>query len=89
MSEQQIEDRLLAQEEFLKKVQEERVKQNLKWGWQSHDGPKYYIILMEEIGELARGILEHRKENTTEEMVHSAAVLCAMYEQHVNDRSLS
>lgn len=42
----------------LTKVFDERARQDEKWGEQNHDSPYYYAILMEEVGEVARSIVE-------------------------------
>lgn len=40
-------------------VYDERISQLEKWGVQSHDLDKWLVILTEEVGELAKAILEH------------------------------
>lgn len=69
-------------------IYRERERQNAKWGIQRHDFPTWYVILGEEIGEVAQAIQSEKgwskvtdKSNLYEEIIHSAAVLVAMAEQ--------
>lgn len=69
----------------LKEILNERRQQELKWGQQNHDGPFYLTILMEEVGELAEAILEHRAKvwpdgNIRKEAIQIAAVATAIVE---------
>jgi len=63
----------------------ERIEQYKKWGDQRHDLQFWYIILMEEIGEVAKAILEDRgeecnKKRIGKELVQSGAVIVAILE---------
>ena len=75
--------------EFVEQIKEERIRQNGKWGWQQWDGYKWLTILAEEFGEIANAILEHDHDGIEKEIIQTAAVCCAMYEQHKTDRSLA
>lgn len=61
-------------------IQQERDRQNEKWGPQNHNPMKWLTILMEEVGEAAKEILEHRPLMYRAEMVQVAAVAQAMIE---------
>ncbi len=63
----------------------ERRRQNLKWGVQNHDNPTWILILMEEIGEVAKAALPPKhggedEEALKEELVQAAAVILAFLE---------
>lgn len=58
----------------------ERSRQYQKWGLQDHDEDKWMTILMEEIGEVARAILEDDPNNYREELIQVAAVAFAAIE---------
>ncbi len=44
--------------EILKEIEQERENQILKWGPQNHTPEKWLVILMEEVGEAAKDVLE-------------------------------
>jgi hypothetical protein len=56
----------------------ERARQDAKWGVQDHDAPYWLGILVEEVGELAKDIIEHR--GIYLELVQVAAVAVAWLE---------
>lgn len=62
------------------KIQDERYRQDLKWGLQTHDPLKWLAILGEEVGEANRAILESDMSSYEEEMIHVAAVAVAALE---------
>lgn len=74
--------------EFTELIREERQRQERKWGEQNHDPEKWTVILMEEIGEMAKMILELgklkgqplAKDLLEDELIQCAAVLKAMWE---------
>jgi NTP pyrophosphatase (non-canonical NTP hydrolase) len=71
----------------LSEVGAERANQEAKWGQQDHDGPLYLTILTEEVGEVAKAILDHRYKkqpaaHIREELVQVAAVAVAMIEAY-------
>jgi hypothetical protein len=43
---------------LLQIVKNERLSQELKWGAQKHSPEKWMVILMEEVGEAAKDVLE-------------------------------
>ncbi len=64
-------------------VVEERRFQEKKWGQQNHPAAYYYLILAEEVGEVARAILENKTTPIAalrKELVQVAAVAIAMVE---------
>jgi len=76
-------------------VNEERERQDTKWGEQNHLPYFWLVILMEEIGELSKAILEndeqfrHPDRDIENELIQSAAVLKAMYESGVRNGWIS
>ena len=73
----------------LRSVLAERARQDAKWGIQNHHPRDYFLILTEEVGELAQAIAdglvfatptEEAVEHVREEAVHVAAVALAMVE---------
>lgn len=61
-------------------VIEEQKRQHEIWGEQNHGSFKYLSILVEEIGEIAKAILEHDTENIRVEVIHSAAIAISFVE---------
>lgn len=64
--------------QFLPEVLEERQRQIEKFGEQNHDDLTWLAILMEEVGECAKAILE--KSNLREELIQVVAVIFAWIE---------
>jgi hypothetical protein len=58
----------------------ERMRQDAKWGEQNHNDWKWLTILTEEIGELAKCILEDDSVNGVKELGECAAVCVAWME---------
>lgn len=56
-------------------IQLERNDQDEKWGEQRHSDEKWLTILLEEIGEAAKAVLEENDEALLVEVVQVAAVL--------------
>ena len=74
-------------------VEQERVRQEQKWGEQNHNPDLYLVVLMEEIGEFAQASLQTRfggshggQENMRIEAVHVAAVALAIVECLYRDK---
>ena len=66
---------------ILVEVQDERMRQDIKWGSQRHLAPeKWVAILGEEFGETARAVLEHDPDHEREELIQVAAVAVARVE---------
>lgn len=66
-------------------VHQERQRQDEKWGEQNHNPYIWIAILLEEIGELARAVMEyHFREGATKdinnELIQVVAVAKAMFE---------
>lgn len=76
-------------------VNEERGRQESKWGEQNHSPYFWLVILMEEIGELSKAVLEndgqfrHPDRDIEKELIQSAAVLKAMHESGVRSGWIS
>lgn len=64
----------------LYEIQQERKRQDEKWGVQNHSPIKWVVILAEEFGEVAKGALESNTGNYREELIQVAAVAVAMLE---------
>ena len=58
-------------------IQAERGYQDKKWGKQEHSDEKWLAILVEEIGEIAKAVLENDDPALLQEIIQSAAVLQA------------
>lgn len=77
-------DRL--QIDLLTEVAVERERQDMRWGTQDHDDPRWLAILTEELGEVAREVVEElaiprsRGYQIREELVQVAAVAVAWLE---------
>lgn len=73
-------------------VYKELQRQELKWGKQDHSEPDWYVILGEEVGEVARAIFEcHGKqlnENYREELIQVAAVCMAALENYDRNQNV-
>ena len=66
-------------------IVKERAKQYVWWGDQRHDISTWLVILMEEVGEAAQAIFEHKYEDgdidgVRKELVHCAAVAIQIIE---------
>ncbi len=61
-------------------VQAERDRQDRKWGEQNHHPYKWLSILMEEVGEASKAVLESELVDYHKELTHVAAVAIAAAE---------
>ena len=52
----------------------ERARQDAKWGEQNHDDLYWLGILMEELGETAKALIESDNTKAREELIHTVAV---------------
>lgn len=73
------------QSKIVDEILNERKKQDIKWGQQNHNNATWNLILSEEVGEVAKSILEARfgnarLEETREELIQVAAVALAWLE---------
>ena len=60
---------------FREEVAKERERQLAKWGVQFHTPEKWFLILSEEVGEVAKAILEGKGEDSIAELVQVVAVI--------------
>ena len=71
--------------EIMEFIGVERDRQDEKWGKQVHLDTKWLTILVEEVGEVAKAILERQDKETLEhELVQVAAVCCLWLEDLSN-----
>lgn len=73
---------------FLTCVQDERKKQDKKWGEQEHGGHAWVSILTEEVGEVAKAINEDDMVEALKELEQVAAVASAMWEQIMDENRI-
>lgn len=76
-------------DKFHQLIQQERDRQDKKWGIQRHDWCKWSTILTEECGEVAKACLDivfddKSSDNLEEELIQVAAVCKAIYE-HIQE----
>lgn len=55
-------------------VDDELRRQRAKWGYQRHGPTRWFLILMEEVGEVADAIIADDTDNLREELIQVAAV---------------
>jgi NTP pyrophosphatase (non-canonical NTP hydrolase) len=67
-------------ERIYEAIRAERFRQDAKWGVQDHSPSYWFIILAEEIGEIAKAIYEGDYDNYEVELVQSASVIVAALE---------
>ena len=65
----------ITKEAFNNLIQIERNAQDEKWGEQRHSDEKWLAIILEELGEAAKAVLEKNEEGILEETVQVAALL--------------
>ncbi len=66
---------------ILQRIQDERDRQDIKWGAQRHLAQETWLtILVEEVGEVAESILEGDPVGYSKELVQVAAVAVAALE---------
>lgn len=81
----------MSQEEILLQIQEERERQETKWGEQNHQPDKWLVILGEEYGEACKEALEaatakeyskglFHLQSYRDELIQVAAVAVSMIE---------
>lgn len=68
------------QNKVFQKIARERKAQDAKWGEQNHHDGYWSLILSEEVGELAKAILQDDGTNLDEELTQVAAVAVAWME---------
>ena len=74
--------------EVLKAINDERDRQDRKWGEQIHDYPTWLTILVEEVGEVAQAMQSEKgwgkstdANNLYKELIQVSAVAVAICEQ--------
>ena len=78
---------MIINEDIYKELVEERIKQHLQWGEQNH-GPLFWnAILQEEVGEVARAVVDNHNEGLSlevyrNELVQVAAVAISAIESY-------
>lgn len=80
-------------QKVLDAVNNERIRQDNKWGKQRHDYGTWLQILMEEVGEVAQAMQKSKgwgkptdASDLYEELTHAAAVTVAIAEQVLEER---
>lgn len=82
------EKRSILRDKIINDLLMERVKQDSKWGIQKHSPETWMTILMEEIGEISKEVVElkfgHKfdSSNYRNEMIQACALLIAMIEDY-------
>jgi NTP pyrophosphatase (non-canonical NTP hydrolase) len=66
--------------EIMQLIATERQRQITKWGQQTHTDDRWLLILLEELGEVSKAILEVNYTSSIEELVQAAAVITAWIE---------
>jgi NTP pyrophosphatase (non-canonical NTP hydrolase) len=67
-------------ERIFEAIRQERNNQDLKWGEQNHSPLKWLAILIEEVGEVGKAIIENNRYQCKQELIHCAAVIVAWLE---------
>lgn len=80
-------------QKILQKIVEERQRQIAKWGDQQHHDTIWYLILQEELGEIAKEVLENDEDGTrfyslSNELIQAAAVIVAWVEDMTRHKEL-
>lgn len=71
---------MATRQQILKKISIERDRQIAKWGEQHHPDQFWFLILTEELGEVARALYEGDPAHAYKELVEVAAVAAAWLE---------
>ena len=67
----------ITKEAFNNLIQIERNAQDEKWGQQTHSDERWVCIILEELGEVSKSVIEKNEEGILEETVQVAALLQA------------
>lgn len=67
---------------FFEEVVVERERQGAKWGLGTPGIWTLFVVLGEEVGEVARAILKGDAPNLCDELIQVGAVVCRMFEHH-------
>ncbi|KKN08330.1 hypothetical protein LCGC14_1057930 [marine sediment metagenome] len=66
-------------------VLEERQRQDEKWGTQRHGGNLWLTILVEEVGEISRVLLEDLGPNLLRRELIQVAAVCRAWVEHIEE----
>lgn len=69
-------------------IELEREAQDAKWGKQEHPNERWMIIVMEELGEASKAILEGHPTRMTIELVQAMAVIMAWLEWYLGTEDI-
>ena len=69
-----------AQKLFLRQLVDERKRQDEKWGQNIVDRDRMVVVLLEEVGEVARALLDGDVSNLSTELIQVGAVCSKFYE---------
>ena len=69
----------------LELLRNEMKRQRDKWGARSHDSPYWAIILMEEVGEAAKAILDQSPSGDLKDELVQVAAVCISWLQAMED----
>lgn len=70
----------IIQRGIFEEVARERDRQDAKWGEQNHSDEYWLGIAMEEVGEVAKAVIERNSDAMFEEIIQTIAVLCQWIE---------
>jgi len=75
-------------DKIFESIRAERKRQDDKWGAERHLNSLYWLgILMEEVGEVAKALIELNEEHAEIELVQCAAVIVCWLEQYQSERT--
>ncbi len=66
---------MITKEFFNNLIQIERNAQDEKWGKQNHSDERWVCIILEELGEVSKAVIDRDEEGILEETVQVAALL--------------
>ena len=66
-------------------VLEERQRQDEKWGAQRHGGNLWLTILVEEVGEVSRALLEDSGPSLLRHELVQVAAVCRAWVEHIEE----
>lgn len=70
------------QDEVFIEIQKERRRQDEKWGFNNHSDEKWVCILSEEVGEVAKTLIEDGPAHLTDEEIIQVAAVCVAWLLH-------
>lgn len=66
-------------------IEMERKRQNEQWGAQSHSHETWLAILLEEIGEVAKSVLQDKPMEDLQQEIIQAAAVCFVWLEQTED----